>query len=347
VFGGHASFKSLVAVSRSLASMLDAGVDIKKAFEVTGNKLHDARMRRVIRELEYQIRQGADVSTAMAEHDGYFPNLFIDMVAVGEETGNMPEVLRGLSEHYENRIRFRRDFLSVVAWPAFQFVAAVLIMALLIYVLGVIAQTRGGEPIDVLGLGLSGASGAIIWLTGVFGTVAGLFIVYMVLNRSLASKQAFDSFLMQLPVLGGCMRSFAVARFSWAFALTQQSGMSIKPSLESSLRATSNGAFIQATPRVWNDVQNGEFLGDALESTRLFPQDFIEMVKIAESSGTVPEELARMSPEFEDDARRKLSTLASVLGWSVWCCVALFVIVLIFRVASIYIGALNDAARGI
>lgn len=347
MFGGHAPFKSLVALSRSLASMLDAGVDIKKAFEVTGNKLHDARMRRVVRELEYQIREGSDVSTALAEHDGYFPNLFVDMVAVGEQTGNMPEVLRSLSEHYETRIRFRRDFLAVIAWPAFQFVAAVLIMALLIYVLGMIAQSQGGEPLDVLGLGLTGASGAVIWLTGVFGTVAGLFIVYQVMNRSLASKQVFDSFLLQIPILGPCLRSFAVARFSWAFALTQQSGMSIKPSLEASLRATSNGAFIQATSGVWEDVRNGEFLGDALEATRLFPQDFIEMVKIGESSGTVPEELARMSPQFEEDARRTLSALAAILGWSVWCCVAIFVIVLIFRVASIYIGMINEAASGI
>jgi len=327
--------------------MLDAGVDIKKAFKISGEKLHDPHMRQVIGDVEDQIRAGSDISTALAEHAGYFPNLFIDMVAVGEQTGNMPEVLRSLSEHYETRIRFRRNFFAVVAWPAFQFVAAVLIMALLIYILGMIAQSRGGEPLDVLGLGLAGASGAIIWLTAVFGSVAALFIVYMILNRSLASKQAFDSFLMQIPVLGGCMRSFAVARFSWAFALTQQSGMSIKPSLEYSFRATSNGAFIKAAPRVWSDVQNGEFLGEALESARLFPQDFVEMVKVSENSGTVPEALARMSPQFEDDARRKLTVLAGMLGWGVWCCVAIFIIVLIFRVALIYVNMINDAAKAI
>lgn len=347
MFGGSASHKSLVSLTRSLASMLDAGVDIKKAFEISANKLTNAKMRRVVSDLEHQIRQGEDVSAAMAEHDGYFPNLMIDMVAVGEQTGNLPEVLRSLSEHYENRVRFRRDFVAVIIWPCFQFVAAVLIMALLIFVLGIIADTRGGDAIDVLGLGLSGASGAIIWLTSVFGTIAALLILYQVVNRSLASKQSFDSLLLQIPVLGGCLRSFAVARFSWAFSLTQQSGMSIKPSLEASLRATSNGAFIKMTPQVWNDVKHGEFLGEALESTRLFPEEFIEMVKVSENSGTVPESLARMSPQFEEDARRKLTTLASVMGWLVWCCVAIFIIVLIFRVASIYVGAINDAAGGI
>jgi hypothetical protein len=57
--------------------------------------------------------------------------------------------------------------------------------------------------------------------------------------------------------------------------------------------------------------------------------------------------LQRMSPQFEDEARRKLGALAMTLGWLVWCCVAIFIIVLIFRVAGIYLGALEDAGRAI
>jgi len=143
------------------------------------------------------------------------------------------------------------------------------------------------------------------------------------------------------------MQAFAVARFSWAFALTQQSGMSIKPSIETSMKATANGAFLKTTGQVWTDLQNGDFLGDALKKTNLFPEEFVETVQVAENTGTVPEQLARLSPQFEEDARRKLSMLATTLGWVVWCCVAVFIIVLIFRVAQIYLGALEQAGRPI
>jgi type IV pilus assembly protein PilC len=347
MFGGRASLKSLMIVCRSLASMLDAGVDVKKAFEICRNKLADSSMRRTIGDIEDQIRQGSDISAAMEDHAGYLPRLLIDMVAVGEQTGNLPEVLESLSIHYENRQRLRRDFFAVIAWPCIQFVAAVLIIALLIVVLGVVADTRGGDSVDVLGLGLVGGKGAIIWLTSVFGSILAMYVGYMLINRSLGGKQIFDSYLLRVPVLGASLRAFAVARFSWAFALTQQSGMSIKPSMETSLKATSNGAFIQATGPVWNELQNGAFLGEALDHTRLFPEEFIEMVQVSESSGTVPEALQRMSPQFEDEARRKLGALAMTLGWLVWCCVAIFIIVLIFRVAGIYLGALEDAGRAI
>ena len=66
----RASLKSLMIVCRSLASMLEAGVDVKKAFEICRNKLADASMRRTISDIETQIRQGSDISAAMEDHVG-------------------------------------------------------------------------------------------------------------------------------------------------------------------------------------------------------------------------------------------------------------------------------------
>jgi type IV pilus assembly protein PilC len=345
VFNSRASLKSLMTVCQSLSTMLDSGVDVKKAFELAGRKIPDLRMRKVMQSLELDVREGSEIATAMEQYADYLPRLLIDMVAVGETTGALPEVLRSLAAHYESRLRLRRDFIRAIAWPAFQFFAAVFVIALLIYIMGWIAETRGGG-IDVLGFGLIGARGALVWLGSVFGTLLVVYVVYQILNRSLGGKQLFDESILKIPVVGTCARAFAIARFSWGFSLTQGAGMPIKPSLEASLRATSNGAFIAATPAVWNAVREGEFLADALAATRLFPEDYIHMVQVAEDSGTVPEALARMSPQFEDQARRSLSMLASTLGWGVWAVVAMFIIFFIFRLAGVYVGAIEDNLQG-
>jgi type IV pilus assembly protein PilC len=71
------------------------------------------------------------------------------------------------------------------------------------------------------------------------------------------------------------------------------------------------------------------------------------MVQVGETSGTVPEMLERLSPQFEDQARRSLAALAAALGWLVWLIVAGFIIFIIFRVFSWYMGLLNDALKGI
>ena len=296
-----------------------------------------------------QLKSGEDVATALRSHEGYFPTLTVDMVNVAEHTGALPEVLRSLAEHYENNLRLRRDFLGLIALPAIQFTAAIFVIAGLIFFLGLIAGSSGSEPLDVLGFGLTGAEGALMWLGGWAMGLASVYIAYRLIVSSLQGQKAVHQALMAIPVIGGCMRSFAVARFSWAYHLTQQAGMPVDESLDASLRATANGAFVARSPQIIEDVVSGELLTDALANSHLFPEEFIETVHVAETSGTVPEALHRLSPQFEDQARRSLRTLAIFSGWAVWAGVAAFIVFLIFRVVLWYTGMLSgfvDEAMG-
>jgi len=238
-----------------------------------------------------------------------------------------------------------RIALGQITLPVVQLVAAIFIIAGLIFLLGIIGSSSPTGPIDVLGWGLLGPSGAITWLTGWAMGIAGTFLFYKVATASLAGKAATHKLLMRIPVIGGCMRAFAIARFSWAFHLTQEAGMPIEDSLDASLRATSNGAYLSANPQVIRDVMAGESLTVALTNTRLFPEEFLHIVDVAETSGTVPEALDRLSPQFEEQARRSLSALATALGWLIWMAVAGFIVFVIFSIALRYVGMINDAAR--
>jgi type IV pilus assembly protein PilC len=269
----------------------------------------------------------------------------IDMVEVGEQTGALPEILKSLASHYENLVRLRKNFIAQITWPMIQLVAAMLVIAFLVLLTGMIADSTGTDPLPILPFGLAGTTGAIVWLVVCFGMLGGLFLGYVLASRSLRGRQVLDPLLMKIPKVGSCMQSFAVARFAWAFALTQNSGMGIEESLQASLNATGNGAFAAGFPQVWRDVRAGESLADALTRTRLVPEEMLETVRAAEHSGTVPEMLAHMSPTFEEDARRSLAQLTTLLGWVVWMLVAAFIIFLIFRVAMIYVGMLNGALR--
>jgi type IV pilus assembly protein PilC len=92
-------------------------------------------------------------------------------------------------------------------------------------------------------------------------------------------------------------------------------------------------------------VNEGSSLTEALEATKLFPFDYIQMVLVAETSGTVPEALDRLSPQFEENARRSLRAMAMALGWAVWASVAAFIIYIIFTIALWYIGMLDGALQ--
>jgi type IV pilus assembly protein PilC len=294
-----------------------------------------------------KVRKGADLTSSFAEHEENFPPLFLDLLNVGEQTGSLPEVFASLATYYEARVERAREFRSTITWPVIQLFAAIVVIGLLIYLLGMLGtKNMDGTDMDILGIGLTGTRGAITWFVLCFGTIGGGWIAYKLTSRTVAGLLLLDPMLLSIPVLGKCLRSFAIARFAWCFALTQQAGMSIKPSLQSSLKATANGAFIASIPIVWNELKEGETLADSLAVSKLFPIDFIHFVDTAEQTGTVPETLDRMSHVFDEDAHRAMKTLTVIMARGIWALVALFIIFFIFRlIMVIYINPLNDALK--
>src|SRR5262245_31956926 len=256
VFGSCVPLITLAVLCKSLATMLHSGVALVKTLEIASRKTGDAGCRKRLIAVREEVQKGTDIAQALREQGKYFPELMIDMVSVGEESGSLPEVLDGLADHYENILRLRRLLIGMITWPAIQLVAAILIVALVIYVLGIVAP--GSKAMAKLSMGFSGTPGALKWLGLSFGSIFAILSSYWLIAHVFRSKRFLDGLLMKIPVLGHCMRSFAIARFSWCFALTQQTGMPISRSLELSFRATGNGAFVGASPDVCNVVLNGE-----------------------------------------------------------------------------------------
>jgi len=349
VFSPRIPKKTLSNISRSLSTMLRSGVDLIRAVDIVAKKSGNAACRRRLGEVADHLRSGDDLTGALKQQDGYFPVLFVDMIHVAESTGNMPEVLKELADHYEKNLRLRREFMGWVAWPLFQLFAAIFVVALLILVMGWIAgaNPNSGEPFDPLGFGLFGSSGALTWLGYAFGSIFALIFLYLLLTRGLGQQRGLHRLFLRIPVVGKCLQSFATARFSWGFFLTQDAGMPIGPSLEASFKATGNQAFASAAPAVIGDVMAGDDLGRALDNSGLFTDEYIHIVQVAETSGTVPEELHRLSPELEEQARRAMKKMAATAGIGVWMAVAALIIFLVFRVFMSYVAVINEAAKGI
>lgn len=346
IFESRVPPQTLAIVSRSLATMLESGIQIRKAIGIASKKAMHPPTKRVLREVSDAIQGGSDISQALKDHGNFFPTLFVEMVTMAEDSGSLPEVLKHLAEHYEANIRMKKEVIGSLMWPVFQLVAAIFVIAILIVVFGMVAEVAGGDSMSFLVFGLTGVTGAITWLTMSFGSFVAMYVAWLTIQKAAQAKAIVDPLLLNVPVLGRCMRSFAIARFSWSFYLTQQSGMPVTRSLQGSLKATGNGAFMAQTPFITAAVMEGSSLTDSLAQSRLFPEEYLEMVSVAEESGTVPEALHRLSPQFEDDARRAMKTLTRMISAIVWLFVAGFIIFFVFRFMLWYVGQINQALEG-
>lgn len=343
MFGSKIRKKSLVLMCQSLSTTLHAGLDLKRSFKILAGKAFDPALKKAVQNIDDAIQQGDEISEAMADQGKAFPELMIHMMTVAEHSGHLPEVLKSLARHYEKELQQRREFIGKMTIPVIQLFAAIFIIAFMLWVIGVLAPSSEFDPI---GLGLKGTAGATLWLTFTLGGLFGCVVGYWLITKAVVGKKCLDGFLLMIPVVGKCLNSFAISRFSWAYALTQQTGQSILKCIEDSLNATNNGKYMAAIPDMKQHLQNGDLLSEAMRRENLFTEEYIQIVEVAEESGTVPEQLDRLSEQFEEEARRNLTILVTAANWSIRCLVAMFIIFLIFSMALQYINMLDQAAGG-
>ena len=150
---------------------------------------------------------------------------------------------------------------------------------------------------------------------------------------------------MRLPLIGSAARDGEAAAWSQAGSLAAGAGLDagrlvslcglVAPGLAVDSRWV-NGRFL-----------SGDTLTEALHATHRFPPTLLEGLAVGEESGTVSEVLGRLSDQFADSSRKGFELAAKAAGGSVWLCVAGLVILVIFRVFSVYVGMIQDAASKI
>ncbi|HEY7328753.1 MAG TPA: type II secretion system F family protein [Gemmataceae bacterium] len=335
------SLSDVIELCRSLRHYLGAGLSLVDAFRHQA-KSGAARVRPVAGRIAVALERGDSLEDTLRREQTVLPTLFLSLASVGEHTGMLAEVFGELERYFTRQRKLWRQFFSLSLWPITQFVMAIFVIAGLILIMGVIADIRGGEPLDPLGLGLAGPSGAMIFLCVVWGLITGLAAIYWLVTRRLGGAAAVERFLLGVPALGPCLRALALSRFCMALRLTTETGMSIVQAMRLSLSATGNSAFTARAEEIGAELRHGEEMTSALTKSGLFPQEFLHMIAVAEESGTLDQVLAHQTEYYQEESGRRLATLTSLAGFAVYGFVGLVIVVAIFRIFNWYIGLLNS-----
>jgi type IV pilus assembly protein PilC len=349
ILSSRLSRSVLIELCRALRHYLGAGLTLEAAFRQQAAR-GPAALRPVAGRIADMLKRGSSLEDALDREQRYFPPLFVSMARVGEQSGMLPEVFEELEGYFVRVQQMRRMFLGLVAWPVFQFFAAVFVLAGVIFILGILApdaKMPNGEPYDPLGLGLHGTSGALTFLGIVFGTLAGLAFLGWLAPRVFKGA-VISRILLAIPALGPCLRDLALGRFCMALRLTMETAMSITRALRLALAATGNAAFAAASPVVEQTVKQGDDLTLALTRTRLFPADFLRILSVAETSGRLNDVLQHQDEHYHESARRRMVFLTTLLGIGLWVFIGICLIVVIFRFfIYVYLPLIDPKTYGI
>jgi len=330
---------SLRLLCRTLKHGLKAGLSPLKIFRQQA-KSGPVPLRSMAASVADGIKNGRSLADSFAPFGGKLPMLFMEMIAVGEKSGKLPEVFEELERYYDSQIDARRTFIQAITWPVMSYIAAVVVVAIMVLVLGLI-----GGKFDPLGLKLLGPTGAMIVLGLGFGVLGVLAFLYYASRDNDNLKCKLEAFGIKIPGLAVPYRSFALYRFSLALGMTHEAGLRADEAVHASFQATTNAAYRKHAEPTAVLVHRGSTIAKALKKVPrdLIPENYLDSVYLAESSGQITEVMGRVAEEYREAAVRATKLLARIAGGLVYGMVGIMIIVVIIRIIMSIAGVYQES----
>ncbi|MCC7083709.1 MAG: type II secretion system F family protein [Pirellulales bacterium] len=343
LFDRRAPTKPLAEFLRRLGMSLESGIDIRRALASEVNR-SPASMRAEVESIEADVATGRTLAQGFDRCGEFFPPLARELVDVGEQSGHLPEVLKQLTEHYEQRMAMWKQFVGSITWPMVQFGIAIFVLGFLIWISGVIEGITRAKT-DILGMGLTGTRGLVVYLVFLGAAAVGILCLYRSIMRGELWVAPIQRAIFKVPMLGQSLQTMAIARFAWTLHLTTHTALDVKKCLRLALKSTHHVEFTSQISAVEAGIQRGNEIHEVLAATHVFPSEFIHAVQVGEESGRLTESLGVVARQYQDESRRALAILTQFAGYAVWAVVAVLIILLIFRLFGSYVGAINQAVE--
>lgn len=324
---------TVAAFVRQLAVMIQSGVPLGQSLGlVAGGMTGSARrgMLTVVRAIHADVESGLKLSEAMRKHPRCFDNLFCNTLAAGENAGELDTALLRLATHVEKSVRIRQKVRKAMVYPAIVVLVAVgVTVGMLLFVLpsfkSIYAQFDAELPI--LTQALLGTSDFLKQhgLLLLLALVLGLYSLMQIYQRHDRARATLDRVLLRTPLIGELMKTAVHARWSRTFSTLSASGVPITSALESVASVARISTFQSALLNVRQAVASGARVSDSMETSRLFPAEAIQMIRIGEESGRMDAMLERLANQYETTLDDKVDTLSTVMEPLIMCVIGVVV----------------------
>ncbi len=315
-FGGGTSRRRAVAHwTRTVATLLDAGAPLDRALGVAHSQCVQADVADAAQAMRKAVQGGASLAEAMRLQPALFNSLHAGVVRSGEAAGSLDKALDTLAGYLEEDEALRAQLGSALLYPALMAIVASLgILVLLLFVVPrfstLLADMGGTLPLSTRILIFVGDVVTRGWW--MIALVIGVAVVAV---RSLLAapeaQRAWHARRLTFPLTGGLERALATARFTRALGLMLQAGLPLLPALRLARAGVGNLAMSADLERATQNVVRGGGLASSLLGI-LSPMA-VQLLAVGEESGRLDALALRAAVSHDEEVRRTLRTLASLL----------------------------------
>lgn len=296
--------------SRQCSAFVGAGIPIIEALTIIAEECKNKQLKGILTESAERIRNGSNLSDALAVHQSALPNYYVPMVRAAELTGRLDEVLDQLAAYLDRDIEARRKVRTALTYPS-----VVMVMAIVtVFVLAAFVLPRFKDFFASLDAKLPLATRILLAITDfistfyVFGAIGLVLLVvgFWGITRTEAGKLQRDSFLLRLPAVGTLLRYSIVERFCRILSSMVQAGVPLPDAMKVASESSSNRKYRHALAEAREAMIRGEGLARPIAATEMFPSGANQMLRVGESTGTLDKQLDTAANFYERELDYKL-----------------------------------------
>jgi len=341
-FIGMPKAKDMAIFCRQFASILRAGVPISQILAMLGQQTGNQKLTAAIHQMQMDIEKGDTLAGAMSRHQRIFPNILVNMVAAGEESGNLDKSFMQMEIYFDKAKRTKAAVSKAMSYPMVLLVVMVIVIfVMMTRIIPMFLKTFADMDMELPALtravmSVSDFFVAWWWLAALF--IASLVVFILLFRRTDKGRHVFGWLSRKIPVVKTLTVRSACATFSRTLSLLLASGLNLTDSLELVANNMSNIYFKEAVQHISSKVSQGWQLNAAIQETGLFPPMVYNLVAIGEESGDIQSMLDKTAEYYDEEVESITQKLLSLMEPAMLLFLAVFVVIIVL---SIFLPMMN------
>jgi type II secretory pathway component PulF len=328
----------LLVFTEQLAHLLQAGMTLDEGLSVLEKRLKQPRVQQMTHALHQALVDGRSFSQALSELPRIFPPLYVNLVAAGEASGALPQILLRLVKHLMQAKELRDRVQQALIYPAFLALAgAVLITIFITFMVpqltGFMAQTGGALPLPTRILLQLHHAITGYWWVGVLAGVSAV-IGFRALVRNDEGRTTWDRFKLMIPGYGRVIRHRYYAQFSRTLGTLMENGIPLLRALDLVTEIAGNRFLELKLSEVRKAVIDGATLSAALQTQKMFPDLFTDMMSVGEQTGHFAETMQAIADVYERELDRTVGLISQLIPPVIIVVIAALVGLVVFSILS-------------
>ncbi|CAI1926807.1 Cholera toxin secretion protein epsF [Serratia quinivorans] len=313
---GHIQGNGLVLLTRQLATLVSAALPLEEALYTLAKQSEKNTHRTLLQQIRTKILEGQSLAEALALYPKTFNTLFRAMVAAGEASGHLGQVLTRLADYIEQTQQLKNKLLQAMIYPIVLTLVAIGVISILLtaVVPKVVEQFVHMKQALPLTTQILIAISHLMRSYGLWALLA-LSVVLMSLRgwlRSPTNKLSWHRWQLRLPILGNVIRELNLARYARTLSILSASAIPLLEAMRISAAVLTNLFIRQQLQTATEQVREGRSLAQSLEHTRLMSPMMQHMVASGENSGELVDMLARTA-DIQEHAFANQTTITLAL----------------------------------